>query len=874
MRQPPKWAIRFLRWYCREDYLEEIEGDLRELYELRCAESPRKADAQLVWNVVRSFRPSNIREFELTNWKMNQLLNYTKVYFRRFRRETTHYLVNISGLTLGFMVFYFSLIYVLDERSIDGYHTKADRIFRVIEKSQEDDGNHHYSAVSNALGSALANEYPEIESRANLFYIGSSSLKKGDVHFTERNYAITDRKIFDILDFELVSGDPRRDFSGELAVVLSQSTATRLFGAENPVGQVLEISDMSTTVEVMAVMEDMPKNSSYQFNALYLANFHLWGEGWNRWLTSWERRDMTTLVLLQEGTSSESILAKKANLLEKYLEEPVRKKHDFYFQPISEMHLHSTNLESSSREPIMAIAYSNNQFLVVILLIGLVVLVLAALNFINLSSVQALKRAKEAAIRKVNGATTGQLQVQLFVETFITLGLATLLAFICMGICYDWMMQISGKSIPFGHFFTRELIQTITGVFVVIWILSSLIPALYFSRLSRASLAIKSAFAGRGDLLRKAFITTQYAISLTLIIGSLVIYRQLNYISTKDLGFKMDQLLTLDINSGTARKNAELIKRELEESPDILSASTSSRVPGEWKDIEMATLALVQNEPILNAYHYAADEKWLKTYEMELKMGRNFTGQGHSDSLKVLLNETAVNRLGLTDPIGQELWVATDSLMKMEVVGVIRDFHFESLHKQMEPVFITQTNNPIESIDYFTIKYTGNLPEVLSHIESVQQRFDPLTPPEINFLNDKWARYYKADQSRSNLILIATIISILISSFGLFGLVNFTAERKTKEIGIRKVMGASVPSILRLILRDYVLLLVIALIIAVPLAFWFLSSWLNGFAYRIELHPGFIGIAFGLIALVSFLTVFFKVRKLAESNPISALRTE
>ncbi len=874
MSQPPKWAVGFLRWYCREDYLEEIEGDLKELYKLRSTTSPKAANARFAWDVLRSFRPSNLKPFKVTNSTMIQLISYARIYFRRFKKEVSHYTVNISGLALGFMVFLFTLIYVHDEQNIDRYHLKADRIYRVIERGESENGIVCFSSTANPMGAALKAEFPEIEEQVSLIYSGSSGLKRGDIHFVERNYAITSPDIFRVLDFKMVGGDPLRKFSGEMAVVLSQSTAKRLFGEENPVGQVIEIPEVSTTVEVLAVMEDMPKNSTYQFSAIYLANYHLWGDDWNRWLTSWNRRGMTTLVLLKKGASPESILAGKQAFMEKYMDEDLRRKHDFDFQSISDIHLGSTHMESGSMEPLMTVAYSKRDFVTIILLIGSFVLLLASLNYVNLSSVQALKRSKEAGIRKVNGATSGQLRTQLFIESFLTLLLAYTFSIGLVLIGHNWMLEISQKSIPFSRFFESDLIKIQALVFMSIWLLSTLIPALYYSKLTRAALVIKNAFTGKGDLLRKSFITIQYSISLILIIGSMVIYRQLNYIQTKDLGFDKEQMITLDINSGEARRNFKSIVAALKENPNVINSTTSSSVPGEWKSIGTAKISEIQGEEGLPMYHYAIDHHWLDTYEIKLKDGQNFSGSDFSDSLKVILNETAARQLGLDQPIGKSIWVSSDTLSKMEVIGVVSDFHFESLHKTMQPVFLTSWNNPVGQIDYFSIKYRGGLSEVITHIEQVQRKFDPLTPPEINFLDQKWERYYQADQSRSHLILIATIISIIISSFGLFGLVNFTAERKTKEIGIRKVMGASIPGILKLILRDYVFLLLVAFLISGPVAYWFLSDWLDGFAYRIDLHPGFLLVAFGLIAFISFLTVIFKVRKLASANPIGALRYE
>ncbi len=421
-------------------------------------------------------------------------------------------------------------------------------------------------------------------------------------------------------------------------------------------------------------------------------------------------------------------------------------------------------------------------------------IIIAALNYINLSSVQALKRTLEAGIRKVNGATVGQLRFQLFVETFMTKMFAYVFAISLMAAFFNSFLSITNKSIPFQQVFSEDLIFYHVAAFIFIWILSSLTPALYYSRLNRSLIISKNVFSGKGDLLRKSFVVIQYGISLCLIIGTLVLFRQMNFIQTKDLGFSYDKMLTLDINSGSARRHYKSIIQEIAKHSGVENVSTSSRVPGEWKSLPSVGISLNQSDEQVTAHHFGVDHRWIDTYQMKLKYGSNFSGQDQSDTLKLIINEEAVAVLGLEEnPVGQFLWVHEDTTSKMQIIGVVEDFHFESLHESLGPVAVTSWNNPVLGIDYFTVRYSGNPTEVIVHIEEVQKKYDPETPAEINYLDERWNRYYEADQSRSQLILIATIISIIISTFGLFGLVNFTVERKTKEVGIRKILGASVP---------------------------------------------------------------------------------
>lgn len=876
---PPKWPGKFLNWFCREDYLDEIEGDLIELFEKRNEVSPKKAKWRFTWDVIKSFRPRNIKDPKLNNYRMNTIQNYTKVYFRRLRRDTSHYMVNILGLSLGFSVLFFILLYVHDEWNIDAYHSNGDRIYRVIEKSIAENGEvKYFGATANPLAGALKSDYAEIEETASMIYMGSAALKYGENAFPDRQYAFATASLFNMLDFDIVSGDPHKQLSGPIGLVLNKDNARKLFGEEDPIGKIVELPSKGVSVEVLAVMDNMPKNSTYQFNMIFVSEFEEFGKMWpdrfGNYFEKWDSRGLVTFAMFKENTSPQTILETKSEFLKKYYPEEIRNFHDFNFQPLKDIHLNSSHLTEYSTEPLRTIQYSNSTLVSILLLIGIFVILIAGINYINLSSVMAIKRTVEAGIRKINGATSGQLRTQLFFETALTLVLAYVMGMLLILLLFPNFLKVANKEMPFNMIFEPTMIVYQVLALGIIWLIASVIPAIYYSRMSRSLAAVKTSFLNKGDILRKSFVTIQYGISLLLIIGSLIFFRQLNFIQEKEMGFDKEKMITIDINSSTARDNQKNIIATLKQHPDIENASTSSRVPGEWKSMATAGILADKNQEPVMATHYAADHHWIDTYGMKLIQGQNFTGSGSSDTLKVILNEKAVTSIGLDDPIGKSIWVSRYGEVKMQVVGVVKDFHFQSLHETISPVIITSPENGIMEIDYFTVKYKGNVAQVVDHIHSVQKEFDPKTPAEINFLDVKWQRYYEADQSRSNLILIATIISILISSFGLFGLINFSIEQKTKEIGVRKVLGARVYQVIQLILKDYVVLMVIALLIASPLAYWILSEWLAGFAYRINFSIDTFIVAFLLTAFVSLITVIYKVYKFAQSNPVDSLRRE
>ncbi|MEM7297106.1 MAG: ABC transporter permease [Bacteroidota bacterium] len=872
-QEPPKWALGFLRWYCREEYLDEIEGDLFEMFHVRSRNSLHSARLFFVWNVMRSFRWINLKRTQLNNWTMNMLKSYTKIYFRRFGKERGHYVINIFGLALGFSILFFILMFVYDEQSIDGFHSKSDRIYRVVEKSTEEDGLHHYLATANPLAEALKEDFPSIEETGRMTYFGSHVLAKGDIRLADRDWAVFTKGMFSILDIKIKDGNPLKATEGMAGIIITENVAQSLFGRTDVVGEVLDGSRFDN-VEVLAIMEPMPRNSSYQFEEIYVANIEQWPEGWQQFLNNWDTHFFQTWVLLKEGTTPEDVYASKDSFLEKYVDEEIRAEHDFYFHPISELHLGSTHIENGGPAPLLAIPYSNSEFVSLIFVMGILVIFIAALNYINLSSVQALKRTLEASMRKINGANNRHLLGQLFFETFITILIAYVFSLVIMLVTFPFFMEIANKDFGFSLLFSVDFLVFQLVSLLAIWAISAFLPALYYSKLKRSLLIVKNAFSGKGDLLRKVLVGVQYALSLFLIMGSLIIYRQLNFVQSKDLGFDNSNLIILDINSGTARSNFKNIIEGIKTNPDVINASTSSRVPGEWKNIPTVRLSENLTDQPTEASMYGIDHNWLDTYEIDLVEGQNFSGNDETDSLYVLLNQEAVARLGLEDPVGKSVWVNEDDSVRLRIKGVVENFHFESLFEPIGPAVLTNWNNHVMSIDYFTIKYAQNPRETVSHIEEVNATFDPGTPSEIHFLDQQWNRFYEAEESRSIIILIASIVSIFISVFGLFGLINFTAERKTKEIGIRKVMGATIPNIMNLILKDYMILLSISLVIAAPVSYWVFENWLADFAYRINLSADIFLIAFVLVALISFGTVAARILKIARANPVGSIRYE
>jgi putative ABC transport system permease protein len=513
---PPKWALKFLRWYCRSEYLPEIEGDLLELFHLRSLSSKRSANLFFVWNVFRSFRFINLKETQTNNWTMNLFKNYTKIYFRRFRKETPHYLVNIFGLGLGFTILFYILMFVYDEQNIDKFHSKKDRVYRVVTEITEEDGKHDYLSTPGPLADALKQEFPVIEETAHITYTGSQVLAVGENRFADREWAIATNRIFNILDFEIVSGDPMKSINGPAGVVLTEDLAIRLFGRVDVVGEVLDESNFGN-VEVIAIMKEMPRNSTYRFNNIYVVDdYDQWSERFRRLINSWDGRFAQTLTLFKEGTNPSDIEDLKKSFIAKFIPENRRDEFGFYFQKYADIHLGSSGIETGGMNPRLSIPYSNGEFVAMIMMMGLLVIFIAALNYVNLSSVQALKRTLEASMRKINGANNKHLIIQLFYETLLTILLAYAVALILITLFFPYFLQVSNKDFNLNLLYSIDLIPYHVLALSSIWFISAMLPALYYSKLKRSLLILKNAFSGKGDLLRKGLVGVQYTLSIFL----------------------------------------------------------------------------------------------------------------------------------------------------------------------------------------------------------------------------------------------------------------------------------------------------------------------------------------------------------------------
>ena len=509
--------------------------------------------------------------------------------------------------------------------------------------------------------------------------------------------------------------------------------------------------------------------------------------------------------------------------------------------------------------------------------VALLILLIGAINYINLATARSMYRGKEIGIRKVMGARKLQLIFQFLTESVLTTFLAMGLAFGLVLFMLPTFNEFTGKSLAFTWANASIIWGGAIGTSILVGLLSGAFPAFFLVRFTVLRV-LKGGFKSSktGVALRQALVVLQFTGTIVLLILTFVVLQQMHYIQTKPLGFDKEQLVVVDINSGAARRSFEAMKTAFQRHPDVRQVSSTSRVPGEWKNIPEAAFYPRSGGKMdsLSSHYFCFDKEALSTFGMELSMGKNFSGNLATDSTHILVNETTVRLMGWEDPVGQQL-TTSSAPYPLTVIGVVKDFHFRSLHEMIGPLVIGYWANTITAIDYFTCRITGkNIPATLEHLKAVQTEFDPETPLEYHFLDQQIERFYEEEKQAKDILSFSAGIAILIACLGLFGLVAFTVVLRTAEVGVRKILGASFRQLFFLLSKEVLILVLIAIAIAFPLAWWIASGWLSNFAFAISMQAwGFLGVGI-FVLLAAFLTVSYHIRKTIAVDPARVLRQE
>lgn len=874
--QPPKWPVRILRFLLKKQYLEEIEGDMEEIFfEIAETESPKVAKRTYYWEMWRLLRPVLLRSFKSSYAYRPFIMykNYVTIAWRNLLKKKVYSTINIMGLALGIACCLMIFMYVDHERSFDNYHAKGDRIYRVIHGW--DDGAHDiasYWVWGNApIGQALKDNFPELDKIVQFSGRSDVLLTHGEISHQEEGVFFMDSTVFDVFSWKLLKGNPKTALSAPFSIVLTESTAKKYFGNEDPIGKALKGSEsagrsMAGEYQVTGVMEDVPANSHFRFNALLsMSTFRRSNPDV---FPAWGYVDFYTYFLVNDQFDRARFEEKVPAFLSRYKNDPADKYH-IEIEPLKEMYLGTV----AQRQPGETGSQAN---LYIFSVIGLFVLTIAIINFMNLSTARSLERGKEVGIRKSIGAARSNLISQFLGESFIIVGLSMIVALGIVVLALPAMNGITGRLLDVSHFITPWNIGVLIIITFMIGIIAGSYPSFVLSSFSPATVLKGVSKSGKaGITLRKALVVFQFSLSIALIAGTLIVSFQMNHILNKDLGFDKEQMLIVDYNYDEAvNDKREVLKTAMEAKPGILSAAFSRSVPGSY--FPNAYTEIVAPEGELKGMAqpvFQVGVDFIDHYNLELVAGRSYSRDHPSDTIGgLVINEAAARQFGYAQPaeiVGKKYkqWGREG-----EVIGVVKDFNFVSLHRNIEPM--TLPYEPYAS-RYLSLKIKSNdIPGTVEEVRQIWTQLAPHRPFLYSFLDDDFDRQYQKDFNFRTLFSTFSSLAIFIACLGLLGLATYTTELRTKEIGIRKVLGASVNSIVTLLSRDFIALVVVAMIIATPAAWYVMNRWLEDFAYRIEIRFWVFLLAGAAAILVAALTISFQAFKAARGNPVTSLRSE
>ncbi|MEO8765387.1 MAG: FtsX-like permease family protein [Ginsengibacter sp.] len=803
--------------------------------------------------------------------------NYCKVAYRNLLRNKRYTIINIGGLTLGFCCFLLLNFYVSSEKNFD----KASKnVYRLLQKEQKDGKIREMATTGPRVGGAVKEKFPEVEMVTQLMGLGRLTVGNDPSNRQYEKMTIIDSSFFNVFSFKFLEGSPRTVFAQPNGIVITRTLAKKYFGSKSALHKTLHTNLFDGVIA--GVVEDFPANTHLEADFMIpsqiaAATF----KGWDEFIrTNWQRNAAVTYFKLKPQTKLVSLENKITNLVKENWPKGTAFQSNFILQPVQDIHLYKTEVQGEINK-----SKGNAFYITIFFWIAVVVLLVACFNYTGLLNVSFINRAKEIGVRKIIGAGRSQLLWQFFTESFLLTSIALLLAICILQVSRHTITNLLGASFDWTYLPVSKIIVLIAcGLCVTL--ISVAYPTYIITRLSPVKALKENYKKSQTFPLQKVVLTFQFIAAITLITCTFLFYRQVKYMEYKDLGFQSDGVVVIDINSGTMRKKFEAIKAEFSRLPEVKSVSVTSRVPGEWKDYPIAGV-LTQGQKASQAREMifiGADKDFLTTYDVRLKFGTNFTGSA-ADSSKVLINQAAAAALGLKDPVGQWIDIPTvnfggdnsplDKPFHAQVSGVVGDFHFEDFHRQIKPMVIGGWNNPIQDIDYYSIKVsTASWQNTLSDLKKINDNFDAENPIEYHILNDQFQRFYENDILRSRLLMFFSSIIIFISCLGLFAITAYVLKHRTKEMGIRKVLGANIADLVKLITGDFMKLVLAGAVISIPLSWLIMSNWLREFAYRLPVQ--WFAFAYGgLITLfIAFITVGWQTVMTSVANPVKSLRTE
>lgn len=862
---PPRLALRFFRWYCRPKLADHIEGDLIEAYqETLKIFGKKRADLKFILEVLMLFRPGIIKSAN-GNININQyamLKSYFRIGWRNIVKDQGYSLINIGGLSLGIAVALLIGLWVYDELSYNKHYENYDRIALVLQHNTVDGNIHTYTNQSYQLGAELRDTHGNLFKHVVMSYPKSSILSNHDKPFAMTgNFMEADGP--ELLSLKMLHGT-RAGLEDVTSIMLSSSTSNTIFGSGSPIGNTLKL-DNNVELKVIGVYEDMPENSDFRNDLDFIApldievNRNIRSIGWgNNWLQVYVQ--LAEKVDLQQA--SFAITDAKMRNVTDY---DKRFKPNLFLLPMSKWHLHS-DFENGVNTG------GRIDFVWLFGAIGVFVLMLACINFMNLSTARSQKRCKEVGVRKVIGSARGQLIWQFFSESLLVVLLAFTFAILLVQLLLPAFNEIAGKDITIDWLNPTIWIYS-SGFILLTALLAGSYPAFYLSSFSPINV-LKGRFrSGRlASLPRKALVVLQFSVSVMLVLGTIVVYQQIEFARNRPIGYNINGLITIPIKTQEVKDKYAALKAELLATGmvEVVSTSETTVTNMWWSDWGFKWKGKDPNMQD-NIFRGAVDYDFGKAVKWKIKDGRDFSEDFPSDSSAMILNEAAVQYMGFDNPVGEliEAYGRTYT-----VIGVVEDMLTQSLYQPVgQTIFII---DPFKSANFINIRIApqSGTTDALQMLGRIFKKYNPSTPFEHIFADDEFSEKFAFEDRVGKLVGVFSLLAIFISCLGLFGLSSFVAEQRTKEIGIRKVMGASVPRLWQMLTKDFFVLVVIACIIAIPLAHYFMSEWLTRYHYRTEVSSWIFVMTSAGALLITLFTVSFQALNAAFMNPVKSLRSE
>ena len=825
--------------------------------------------------------------------------NYLKTAVRNLWKHKTFSFINIIGLTIGLTSFILIALFIFDELTFDRLHKNADAIYRVVENKTSAEGKiEKRSGTGFQVSARAVTDLPEIKDVARISTFWRPDIRTDDnkANVFHEDFIAANPGFLNVFSFPLIYGDRSSALTEPKSVILTEETAKKFFpqsagsgrdavhGASTVVGKLLFFDDDSVPYKVTGVLKNFPVNSSISFNLLVSESSILnVPEAKEHFASDWTSGAFSTYFLLDQHADIPALNAKLDKLIAANHKADPGVKSQVQLQALKAIHFYSNDIEGNSgKKGIISYIY-------VFLIVACFIIFIACINYMNLSTARFTNRGKEIAVRKVAGASRATLVKQFLAETLLVTILSVFLSLVLVYFLLPGFNSFTEKHLTLNIHTDYRIWAGVFLMIVMVTLSAGLYPALFQSGLNPLALLKSKIQLGRGNIsLRRSLVVFQFMISIVLIAATIIIYQQMQYVNNKDMGFDKEKLVVIDINSADVRHRAATVKSEFAKFSQVKSVSVSTTVPGAWKIIPSVKVNTDNKNPAngKDMYFFGVDGQFLSTYNIKLLKGRNFFSSGKADSSAVLINETAAKELGITDALGQPITIlsakfgsdnrtAVEKPFTVTVAGIVKDFNFQSLHESLAPMVIGFERNLGMSFGYFTVKLAGgDVNATLNKMNAVLQSIDPASLFEYHFLDKQWDLLYREDKIRQTIFLALALLAIFIAALGSLGLTIYAAEQRVKEIGIRKVLGARVSGIVLMLSKDFLKLVLIAAIMAIPIAWFFMHKWLEDFAYRIDINWWVFVLSALVAIIIGMATICLQVVKAAIANPVNSLRSE